>query len=55
MNKEDRLLVTDEPVEFEKRQVEVQDFRWKKKYRSFEKNLWNILPISQENFEDHNM
>ena len=27
MNGENRLLVTDEPVEFEKQPVEVQDFR----------------------------
>lgn len=45
---------TDEPVEFEKYPVEVQDFR-KITHRSFQRNLWNIPQITREKSKDVNM
>jgi hypothetical protein len=49
MKGENQPLVTDEPVEVEKQPIEVQDFG--EEYRSFLRNLWNILQISQGNLE----
>ena len=53
MNGEDRLLVLDEPVEFEKQPVEVQDF--KTPTHRFGRNEWNEPQISEETLEHHNM
>ena len=51
MNGEDRLLVLDEPVEFEKQPVEVQDF--KTPTHRFGRNGWNEPQISEETLEHH--
>jgi hypothetical protein len=39
MNGENRPLGTDEPVEFEKQPVDIQDLRKEKNYPSFQRNL----------------
>ena len=44
MNGETQLLDNDEPVEFEKKPVEVQDF--KKITNHLERNVWNILQLN---------
>ena len=43
-------VVTNEPVEFEKYLVDVQDF-----YQSFKRDLWNIPQINWENPKDYNV
>ena len=53
MNGENRLLVLDELVEFERRPIEVQDF--KKTTHRFRGNLWNEPQISKGNLEHHNI
>ena len=47
MNRENRQVVTDELVEFEKQPVGVQDFG--KNYQSFWRNLENIPQTNNEN------
>ena len=46
MNGENGRLVIDEPVEFEKQPVQIQDFR--KISDPFRGNLWNILQFNKE-------
>ena len=50
---ESRQLVTDEPVEFEKQPVAVQDFR--RIIDHFRRNLENITQINIEKPKDVNM
>ena len=52
MNGENRPLVTGEPVEFEKSQVEVQDFR---KITHHFRGMWNIPQINEEKPKVHSM
>ena len=46
MDRDSRLLVTNEPVE-------VQNFR--NLYQSFFRNMWNIPQINEEKLKDYNM
>jgi hypothetical protein len=46
MNGENRPLVTDEPVEFEKQLV--SSSRLQEDYSSIQNNLWNIPQINEE-------
>ena len=47
MNRDNQLLVTSEPVEFEK--------RLQKNYPSFQRILWDIPQISKAKPKDHHM
>ena len=53
MSGENRPLVTDDPVEFEKQPVEVQDFR--KIAHHYWRNPWNIPQITKAKLKDHNL
>ena len=52
MNGENRLLVTDEPVEVENQPVEVQDF---KRITHHFRELCRTYLINEENPKDRNM
>jgi len=45
-------VVTDEPVEFEKYLVDIQDLEF---YQSFKRDLWNIPQINWEKPKDFNV
>ena len=53
MNGENRPLITDEPIEFEKQLVEVQDFR--KMTHHFRRIYGIYLTLLKNNQKDHNM
>jgi len=52
MNGENRPLVTDEPVEFEKQLV--SSSRLQEDYSSIQNNLWNKPQINEEKQKDVN-